>query len=146
MTRVKEIQDDDPLLLAHQTVLDNFFYGTPYSLSVYGTEASLKAIRKKDVDKFYEDYFRAGQMILVVSSDRSQLEIEEILERHFGGIPSGSDGEQVSPVTTRIPDKNSHFIEKDTQQTLVMAAYPMPRMCSLKRSLIELVLPLPQNR
>lgn len=128
MIQVKEIEEDDPLVLAHQTVLDNYFSDTPYSYSVYGTETSLKAIRKRDVDKFYEDHFRADQMFLVVSSDLSPTKIQEILEAHFGGISPLSVKESIVPVAIRLPDERKHSIEKDTEQTLVMSAFPLPPM------------------
>lgn len=130
MVRTQEIQGEDPLAVAHQAVLDSFFFDTPYSLSLYGTEASLKAIKKKDIDTFYENFFRTPNMIIAASSDLSQTEVHEILEKYFQKIPSGPVEKHDLSFSARIPEERTITIAKDTKQTLVLAAFPMPLVSS----------------
>jgi len=126
MLRTKDIQGDDPQTVAHQTVLDTFFSGTPYSFSPYGTEESLKAIKRRDVDTFYEENFRASNMVFAVSSDLSRTEIQGILEKYFVEIPSGKVERQNENIAVVHPEEQKVSIAKETQQSLIMAAFPLP--------------------
>lgn len=130
MTRSREFQEEDPLNVAHQAVLDGYFAETSYSLSAYGTEESLKAIKKKDIDTFYDTYFRAQNLVIAVSSDLNKNSIEEILETYFKGLPSGAPDTMDAEIPVRIPEVRTLFLEKDTQQTLVLLAYVFPETTS----------------
>jgi predicted Zn-dependent peptidase len=130
MTRSREYQEDDPLNVAHQAVLDRFFAGTPYSISAYGTEESLKEIKKRDVKSFYNTHFRALNMAIAVSSDLNQTTIEQILEAHFKDTPSGAPEPDELEITARVPEERILSLEKDTQQTLVLLAFPLPKISS----------------
>ena len=128
MNRSREFQQEDPLQLAHEKALEVFYAGTAYSGSIYGQEDTLKSIRKRDVDNFYENRFTAKNTAIFVSSDLAEGTIQEIFEEYFKDIPEGTAIEDTVPLQAVFPEEKSIFIEKDTQQNLVLFAFPLPKL------------------
>lgn len=128
MNRSREFQQEYPLQLAHEKALEVFYAGTAYSGSIYGQKDTLKSIRKRDVDNFHEIHFTAKNTAIFVSSDMDKGTIQEILEKHFKDVPEGPAIEDAGPVRALLPEEKYIFIEKETQQNLILLAYPLPKL------------------
>ena len=128
MNRSREFQQEDPIQLAHERALEVFYAGTAYSGSIYGQADTLKSIRKRDVDNFYEIHFTSNNTAIFVSSDLDKGTMQKILEEHFKDIPEGSVIEDLRPLQALLPEEKSIFIEKETQQNLLLFAYPLPKL------------------
>ncbi len=123
----RESAEDDSIQMAHDAYFDIFFRDTPYSGSIFGTEDSIKAIKKKDVENFYKSHFVAKNMIVVVSSDLEEEEISKLVDKYFKKFPQGTLNEP-APITISPPGEKSHTLERDTEQTLASYAFPLPRI------------------
>ncbi|MFC2161486.1 M16 family metallopeptidase, partial [Acidobacteriota bacterium] len=128
MNRSREFQLEDPLQLAHDKALEFFYAGTAYSGSIYGKEETLKSIKKRDVDNFHEKHFTAKNTAIFVSSDLDVITIQKTLERHFSDIPEGATIEYPGPLQALLPEEKSVNIEKETQQNLILFAYPLKKL------------------
>jgi predicted Zn-dependent peptidase len=128
MNRSREFRQEDPLQLAHVRAREVFYAGTAYSGSIYGQEDTLKSIRKRDVDNFYKTHFTAKNTAIFVSSDLDEGTIQGILEEHFKDIPEGMAIEDVGLLQALLPEERSIYIEKETQQNLILFAYPLPKL------------------
>lgn len=128
MNRSREFREEDPLQLAHEKAMEVFYSGTAYSGSIYGQEDTLKSIKKRDVDNFYKIHFTAKNTAIFVSSDLDRGTIQKILEEHFKDIPEGLTIEDEGPLQALLPEEKSVFIEKDSQQNLVLFAYPLQKL------------------
>lgn len=127
MEHQRETQEDDPVNAAHNYLLENMFKNTGYAGSIYGSKESLKAIKKKDIKNFYDKYFRAGNMIVAVSTDLEEEFVFEMIKRYFEKIPPGEAPESGALSIPPLGKKN-HFIEKETKQSLVSVAFPLPKI------------------
>jgi len=127
MQRRRDALEDDSIAIAHGLLFDVFFHGSSYAGSIYGTEESLEAIEKKDIEAFYEKHFVGGNMLVSVSSDLERETIRNVIEKYFSkfspGVPAASDPLRFSP-----PQKKEYFRERETEQTLVSVAYPLEKM------------------
>jgi zinc protease len=143
--RVKELMnhqrkqlDDELINVAHTAALDTLFAATSYAGSDYGTEESLKNIKKKDIETFYDVYVRAGNMVVAISSDLKKESAIEILrpylEKFTAGKPSDPEAIPFSP-----SEERSLFLEKDTQQSMVYLAFPLPKVSSRNYILTNLL-------
>ena len=125
MNAQRESNADDPRDIATIGQVDRLFSGTAYSGSVFGTKESLKSIKKKDIDSFYDTYFRTGNLTLVVISDLSQLQIVELCENYLTKVPEGTVEIPVlaekQPADPELPRE----IHRDVQQHLISYAYPL---------------------
>lgn len=127
MNRRRESAEDDSIQVAHDTCFEIFFKDTPYGNSMFGTEESVKAIKKKDIENFYKSHFVARNMVVVCTSNLEEEEISKLVEKYFKKFPAGTLIEP-EPFTINPPAEKSHSLERDTEQTLASYAFPLPRI------------------
>ena len=56
MNHYRKLQEDEPINAAHTAALDSLFFESPYAGSTFGTEKSLKGIKKRDVENYFNSY------------------------------------------------------------------------------------------
>jgi predicted Zn-dependent peptidase len=127
MNRRRESAEDDSIQVAHNACFEIFFKDTPYGSSMFGIEESVKAIKKKDIENFYESHFVARNMVVVCTSNLEEEEISKLVEKYFKKFPAGTLSEP-EPLTINPPAEKSHSLERDTEQTLASYAFPLPRI------------------
>ena len=101
---------------------------------VWGTEESLKAIRKKDVVGFYESRFTASNMLLSVSSDLDEAVVAGLLRKYFSGFRAGPRPEDRALVLS-IPAERRIVRVKDAEQTYVGLHFPLPPLSARAHAL-----------
>jgi len=129
MNRRRESSEDDSIQMAHDACFGIFFKDTPYGSSIFGTEDSVKAIKKKDIDNFYKSHFVARNMFIVVTSDLEEEEISKLVTKYFKKFPQGNLSEP-TPLTFNPPTEKTHSLERDTEQTFASYVYPLPSINS----------------
>jgi predicted Zn-dependent peptidase len=127
MNRRRNTARDDSIQVAHDAFFGIFFKDTPYASSMFGTEDSLKAIKKKDIENFYKSHFVAGNMLVVVTSDKDEAEIAKFIDKYFKKFPQASP-DDLDPLIFNPPEQKSHTLERDTEQTFASYAFPLPRI------------------
>lgn len=128
MRHQRRLESDDAGNAGRLAQAEAFFPGTGYGRSMYGTEASLDAIKAKDAKDFYDRLFTAGNMTLTVVTDLDRDRMTAIVKKLFGGFKALGPGPAGSPgiISAAAPAEPVREIEKDALQTYVSAAYPLP--------------------
>ncbi len=134
----RNTQEDDPVNVAHKTYLERLFAKKGYGSSVLGSEESLKAIKKKDIKNFYDSYFKAENMLVIVISDLEKAPIIETLDEYFAKLPSGKPAES-KPNSVTIPEERQVIIEKDTKQFFISLGFPLPKITRKNFALASIV-------
>jgi len=62
------------------------FPDSPYGHSLYGHEADLKSLSRKDITQFYESIMNSGSLSLLVITDLERKALQEILTRHLSWV------------------------------------------------------------
>ena len=134
ISRIKEYmihssksEEDDPIIVGKNAHLQSFFGHSAYGGTILGTEESLKTIKKKDIEGFYENHFAANNMIVAVSTDLDEKLLNEMIQEYFGQLPQNK-WEDSKPAGPTLPEKKHLSLEKDTKQTLVSLAFPLPEL------------------
>ncbi len=102
-----------------------FGQGHPYGVapSGLGTTAAVKAMRRDDLIRFHQTWFRPERAKMFVVSDRPLAEIKAALEARFGAwAPAGTAG--TKPALTAIPAPKPRIIlvdRPDSPQSLIYA-------------------------
>ncbi|MEW5902141.1 MAG: pitrilysin family protein, partial [Acidobacteriota bacterium] len=138
MEHQSRIEEDDSVTIGHLANLRAFFGNPGYQGSIYGDRASLGAIKNKDVSEYYQRFFSASQMIISISSDLSSDIVVDLLGKYLGGISRGTPAALETAVRREISEKNS-FLERDTQQTFLSLAYPLPPVSPRRYALAVLL-------
>jgi zinc protease len=122
-----KIEENDSVIVGHLASLQAFFGKTGYEGSSYGDQESLEAIKGRDVKDYYETYFTTANMILSGSSDLAEDELLRLIEKYFAPIPQGKPVSP-EPLVLLSPEEKKKVIERDTEQTLVSLAFPVPKI------------------
>jgi zinc protease len=135
--RLKQYMDDQRRLTAdvvdnagHALHLGAFYGESAYGRAVYGSEASLQAIRTADIKDFYGRLFVPRNMALVVVSDLDPDALAAVLKKRFGGFRKGAPE---PPPPAPVPPAATVFsglkdVPKDSLRTLVSAAFALPAL------------------
>ncbi len=127
MNQRRKIEEDDAVQAVHNYCLEIFFANTAYADSVYGSQESLKSLKGKDIKNFYKDHFITGNMVVSVSSDLDEVIINRLFEKYFTKFLLGNPPE-INPFSITPTEEKNHFVEKETKQSLVAIAYPLPKI------------------
>jgi predicted Zn-dependent peptidase len=73
----------------YEKAFEIFFAGHPYAYSIIGSTENLKNPKLSEMDKFFKQYYVAGNMGLILCGDFNSDSIMPILEKTFGRIVSG---------------------------------------------------------
>lgn len=85
----KNRSDDQLASMALNKILNRFFAPHPYSYPILGSGENLKNPQLSQMQKFFEDYYVAGNMGLILCGDFNAVEILPILEKCFSRIRPG---------------------------------------------------------
>ena len=96
----KNRMNDMMLSQAVEKLSEIYFYPHPYAYPIIGSAENLKNPRLSEMQKFFEKYYVASNMGLILSGDIDAEAVLPILERAFSRIPDGVV-ESVSPVDIR---------------------------------------------
>ncbi len=118
MIRQAKMEGDRLLMAAHQKSQEVFFSKTPYGGSVYGSEETLKAIKKEDIKLFHETHFTGHNMLVTVSSDLDKGTVSSLMEKHFQEFPSGKSLD-FPPFNIDYPEQDFFPVEKNIKQSIV---------------------------
>lgn len=85
----KNMHEDSPYEVAMQKVLERFFNPHPYQYPVIGTSEYLKNPQLSQMRKFFEDYYVASNMGLLLCGDFDSEKILPVIREKFSRIRSG---------------------------------------------------------
>lgn len=85
----KNMGDDMIGRQAMDKILERFFKPNPYAYPIIGSSENLKNPQLSQMRNFFEEYYVAGNMGLVLSGDFNTAEILPVLEKTFSRIRSG---------------------------------------------------------
>ena len=122
---LRKMEDDDPAEVSARTAGNVFFGSGGYGGSVFGSDESMEAIRKKDVTAFHEKYFTGANMILSIVSDLDPASLRPLLDGVFGRFPPGIS-EKPAEFVCPPPGRKTHSLKKERIQTHVSWAYALP--------------------
>ncbi len=94
----KNMYSDNMISTALEKILAELFGDRPYAYPVIGSTENLKNPKLSDMQAFYEKYYVANNMGLILCGDFDASNIKPLLERTFGRIRNG-----VAPVRGASP-------------------------------------------
>lgn len=91
----KNMYSDNILMQAMEKFMSTAFAGTPYEYPIIGSTENLKNPRLSEMQAFYDKYYVAGNMALILSGDINGDSIMPVIEKTFGRIKSGTAPERL---------------------------------------------------
>jgi zinc protease len=125
MRHQAKIELDDSVRAGRAAARRAFFGPSGSGGPVWGTDETLKAIRKKDVADFYTRRFVTANMLLSVSSDLEESAVAGLIAKYLSGFPAGP-GPEDAPSAPAAPEEARIAIVKDAKQTYLGLHFLLP--------------------
>jgi len=111
---------EDPSAIASRVFTRTVYGDHPYGRQVEGTFASLGAITREDLDRFYRSIFVPGNAMLVAVGDVDPAVLKQSLARAFGLWERGVVSRTITEAPVPRPGKSIIVVDKpDATQTQV---------------------------
>lgn len=124
---------------AHFAQREALFGGSGYGGNVFGTEESLDSLKPRDVRNFYEQRFRAGNIIVVAVSDLTPDALKSLIERHFSSLRPGRPTDTETGSVVNDPPYPLRTLEKAQQQSVVSCSFALPSLSRRDYARISLI-------
>ena len=85
----KNMYNDMSFNVALEKILERTFKPHPYQYPIVGLTEYLKNPSLSEMEKFYKEYYRAGNMGLILSGDFDTEKIIPVIEEKFGRLAAG---------------------------------------------------------
>ena len=86
----KNMYGDAMASMAIEKITERYFYPHPYAYPIIGSAENLKNPRLSEMRRFFEKYYVASNMGLILSGDFHTEEVMPILESTFGRLRTGT--------------------------------------------------------
>jgi predicted Zn-dependent peptidase len=121
-------QRDQPGTIAAKAFAEAYWGRHPYGHWLMGTEESLAAMRREDLQRFHARWWRPGRAELVVVGDVSEGELRAKLERALGGWKGAPPAAAAPPPPAAAGARTVLLAKADAPQTFLMLGTPgLPR-------------------
>jgi len=138
MDHQSRVEEDDLVQLGHLAGLRAFFPGVGYGGSAYGDRSSLEAIKSKDIEAYYQEFFVGPNVIMCFASDLPESDLLSLVSRYFGRLPSGNPFVP-TPLSASQPEEHRVELERDTKQAFIGLAYRLPGISRRNYALVTLL-------
>jgi predicted Zn-dependent peptidase len=82
--------EDSPQELILDIYMENFWKGHPLGMPISGTKKSVAQIARKDVRKYFQTNYNAGNTVIAVAGNIRHRDVQRLAERYFSSFPSGA--------------------------------------------------------
>ncbi|MDR1195344.1 MAG: insulinase family protein [Endomicrobium sp.] len=122
------------------TAIDNFtldFYkNTPYALTVLGSEESLNAVTRIQLEAWHKYSFNSSNILISVSGNIDKKTLKNSLEKYFGDIESG-DKFKDSDFGVDNKESKTVNVKGKFNQAYIMKGFPAPNLKSKDAAVLK---------
>lgn len=106
--------------LAKRTFRQALYHGSALAFPSNGTIDGLNNIKLEDIQNFLQKSIKSGNMIVAVSSNRSEKDVKELTEATFKELPEGAAPVQASPAVPAPKGRQVYVLERKGSSTTEM--------------------------
>ncbi|HSY04188.1 MAG TPA: pitrilysin family protein [Acidobacteriaceae bacterium] len=136
-----KMDEDNPDTLVHEIFTQSFWKDHPLGKPILGTRETVKSFEQNTLLRFFEQRFRADNMVFSAAGNLEHDSFVELVARHFSSLAPGSVADDtVAPtVTSRINLRNKKSLEQ-VQLCLGVPAPPIADSCRYATLLLNTLL------
>jgi zinc protease len=116
-------KQQSPGALARDAFMKALYQSHPYAQPTEGTEESVAAIKRKDIEAFYKEYYVSNNAIVAIVGAVDRKQAEKIAEDITSGLQKGTKAKPLEKVRS-LDKSNKIFIEHPSMQTHILVGQP----------------------
>jgi len=115
LTSIKQ-QEQDPMMVAWNKFSETIYGDFPYAHPSIGTSNSIAALKPEHLQKFYQTYYNAKNMLIVVVGDLTTQQAKDLANKITNDLPSGNAAPPL-PKITHEPQAKTVHVDFPAKQT-----------------------------
>jgi zinc protease len=132
-------EDEEVTATARNLMRNALYPGHPYSMRLNGSPESVASLTRDQVAGFYRRLVVARNGVIAVFGDIDPAAIEGLIERLFGGVPSGAEALSTPPQPAPLATSHTVHAQRNKAQAVLMVGYRGADMFSPDRPALELI-------
>lgn len=132
-------EEEQPTVVARNTLRKKLFGTHPYSLRVNGSAEAVAKLTPDDLKAFHKQFVTAKNGVIAVFGDVNAEEVFKLVEKEFGSLPSGELALTAPPVPVWPTEAVNANEERNKQQAVVMIGYPGIDVLNPDRAALEVI-------
>ena len=116
-------QQEQPFNVAFNQLREQMYPQHPYGVSVLGTETSVKALTRQDLQQYHQTYFRPDNLVISLSGRITKEEAINLVSAVFGDWQNHGESQPDLKLTSLKSNPSKAEIIQETQQSIVMLGY-----------------------
>ena len=118
-----QAKQQNPAALARDAFMSAIYQSHPYAQPGSGTEESVAAIKRKDIEAFYKKYYVTQNAMVAIVGAVDRKQAENIAEDITAGLEQGEKAKALANVSA-LEEANKVFIEHPSAQTHILVGQP----------------------
>jgi zinc protease len=118
--------DDDFAGSSSQTLLGELYRASPYGRPIYGYPSTLKAITRRDLERFYKRYYVQSNMHVAVVGDIDVNQASDAVLKTFGNLPQVPAPPRRVVAPEVLPAPRVRLAQKPGENLQVMVGFLVP--------------------
>lgn len=128
-------KQDNPFGLLYDELYDAAYEAGPYKNSVLGSFESISELDRDDMFAYYQDYYTADNMVLVVVGEVDPEACMVSIRKAFENLRSGVKPAADAPRVTTLSGPGMRRLHRDVNETYMGMAWPAPALDDANRVL-----------
>src|SRR5262245_62873479 len=125
MNERRQSYENRPYGLVHEMLLSALYPpGHPYSWPTIGSMADIAAATLEDVARFFRRWYGPNNATLAIGGDFEPAHALELVERWFGGLPSGPAVARPASEPAQLSEARRPVLEDRLQQPQLTLVWP----------------------
>lgn len=122
-----EQQENEPSSYAAKLFQESFYQKHPYRLNALGTTESVKKITQPEIRKWYHDYYRPENMVLVVVGNFNTPALMKTVSELFSWMPKRTMVPMQEDIKEPVREKPNVVVrEMEAEQARILIGFPAP--------------------
>ncbi|VVP28390.1 M16 family metallopeptidase [Pseudomonas fluorescens] len=117
LTHILKTQQQDPSSQITHAMNELLMPGNPYAQPIYGTEKSVAALSREQIQAFHRQAYTASNVLITLVGDLTLEQAQAMSLQVFNALPAGSEMAGAMPISRRQGDTKSRHIEHPLSQT-----------------------------
>jgi zinc protease len=116
-------QQEQPSSIAFDQLRQAMYKQHPYALSTLGTQASVSALSRADLQGYHQTYFRPDNVVISLAGRLTVADAVELVTQVFGDWQPPASPLPVLNLPSVTPSPHRSITPQETQQSMVMLGY-----------------------
>lgn len=130
---------DNPMIVLYEELMKASYTKYPYKRPIIGFENSVRSVKREDLFYFINHFYTPENMVLIVTGDISEEELDKQLEKYFSKLPKRTLKKVTFPESPYVNEPELKWVERKVKESYFAFTFPAPSIHEDSAPLMDLI-------